>query len=244
MILNLDVILLLLTIIIFTIVQSVFGVGILVFGTPTLLLLGYSFTETLSYLIPCSIVVSSLQVYSQWNHIGLYRFNVFYYLLPMVAFGLSLVLYNTTINIYLIIGIMLILTSFTRFSSSLNEILGRFLSNHFKIGLAITGVIHGLTNLGGAPLLAITNSIYNKKIKIQANVAYAYLTMAIVQIAILIIYGDFAFDIASLLLLSFSAITYLIMGKHVFENTDEKIYNNLMTFFIFLYGLLLLSNSF
>jgi len=244
MILNLDVILLLLTIIIFTIVQSVFGVGILVFGTPTLLLLGYSFTETLSYLIPCSIVVSSLQVYSQWNHIGLYRFNVFYYLLPMVAFGLSLVLYTTTINIYLIIGIMLILTSFTRFSSSLNEILGSFLSNHFKIGLAITGVIHGLTNLGGAPLLAITNNIYNKKIKIQANVAYAYLSMAIVQIAILIIYGDFAFDIASLLLLFFSAITYLIMGKHVFENTDEKIYNNLMTFFIFLYGLLLLSNSF
>src|ERR687885_1890760 len=46
----------------FSVVQSVFGVGLLVFGTPTLLLAGYSFEETLAYLLPCSMAISALQV--------------------------------------------------------------------------------------------------------------------------------------------------------------------------------------
>src|SRR6266853_3469989 len=49
---------------VFSIVQSVFGVGLLLFGTPTLLLTGMAFPLVLTYLLPCSIVVSSLQVAS------------------------------------------------------------------------------------------------------------------------------------------------------------------------------------
>ena len=237
---NPDIFLLLIIIIVFTVVQSVFGVGLLVFGTPSLLLLGYSFTETLTYLIPSSIVVSTLQVYSRWNYITLYRFNVIYYLLPGVAIGLSIILYILSINLYLMIGIMLLLTSLMRFSSSLNELLGVFLSNNFKIGLVIIGFVHGLTNLGGALLVAITNSIYNKKIKIQSNIAYAYLTMAVVQIMLLIVIGDFVFNATALFLTFCSALIYLFIGKRIFENTDEIIYHNLMTFLIFFYGSLLI----
>ena len=47
----------------FSVVQSVFGVGLLVFGTPTLLLAGYSFEETLAYLLPCSMAISALQAW-------------------------------------------------------------------------------------------------------------------------------------------------------------------------------------
>ena len=43
-------------------VQSLFGVGLLVFGTPTLLLLGLPFDRVLLLLLPCSITVSALQV--------------------------------------------------------------------------------------------------------------------------------------------------------------------------------------
>ena len=237
-------ILLVLIVIIFTIVQSIFGVGLLVFGTPSLLLLGYSFTETLAYLLPCSIVVSSLQVYSNWHSITLYRLNVFYYLLPFVALGLLLVLRITIINLYLLIGIMLIFTAFIRFHSSLNEYLGNVLMTKFKLGLAIVGFVHGLTNLGGAPLVTITNSIYNKKAIIQSNIAYAYLTMAIVQLIVLILAGDFMFNIMVLILPFFSVGTYLLVGKKVFEITDEIIYSNLMSFFILIYGIVLILNSF
>ena len=68
--------------------------------------------------------------------------------------------------------------------------------------------------------------------------------MAVVQIVILIVFGDFIYNTTALLLPFCSAIIYLFIGKHVFENTNEIIYNNVMTFFIFLYGLLLISNSF
>ncbi len=50
------------TVLVLAVVQSVFGVGLLVFGTPTLLLLGYPFDQVLAYLLPCSILISALQV--------------------------------------------------------------------------------------------------------------------------------------------------------------------------------------
>ena len=43
-------------------VQSVFGMGILLFGTPTFLLLRYSFSETLGLLLPALFVISVAQV--------------------------------------------------------------------------------------------------------------------------------------------------------------------------------------
>ena len=154
---------LLLVISFFTIVQSVFGVGLLVFGTPTLLLMGYSFPETLSYLLPASIVVSFLQVYKNWNQIILYRINIIFYILPMVAIGLLLITYFFNFNLHLIIGTMLLLTSFTRFSEALNKSLEFHFSNNYKLGFILTGFIHGLTNLGGAPLVIITNGLYKNK---------------------------------------------------------------------------------
>jgi hypothetical protein len=53
---------LVLVVVAFAVLQSVFGVGLLVFGTPTLLLAGFTFAETLGYLLPCSLVISVLQV--------------------------------------------------------------------------------------------------------------------------------------------------------------------------------------
>src|SRR5689334_18088908 len=43
-------------------IQSVFGVGLLVFGTPILLLIGFPFPVVLAYLLPCSLVISTLQI--------------------------------------------------------------------------------------------------------------------------------------------------------------------------------------
>ena len=244
MIPNIDILLLFVIIIILTVAQSVFGVGLLLFGTPSLLLLGYSFTETLSYLLPCSITVSILQVYSNWNQIGTYRFNVFFYLLPMVALGLSIILYTSAFNLYLIIGTMLLVTSVVRFFPQLDDLLGAILANNFKFGLAVIGLVHGLTNLGGAPLVAITSSIYNKKTRIQPNIAYAYLTMALIQIIVLAIVGDFIFSVLLFLLPVCSAIVYLVVGKYAFERTNETYFKNLMTLIIFSYGLLLIYNAF
>lgn len=240
---SLDFLFLILVIFFFTIIQSIFGVGLLVFGTPTLLLMGYSFPETLSYLLPASIVVSFLQVYNAWDNVRLYRTNVILFMLPPVGLGLLLILFILDLSLYLVVGSMLLLTSLARSSSSLNKSLEYYLSRNFKFGFFITGFIHGLTNLGGAPLVIITNGIYNTKKRIQVNVAYAYLFMAIIQVFTLILVGKYVFSYNILLFPIISGIIYLSLGNFVFNFTSEKLYFNLMTSFIFIYGLLLIFKS-
>ena len=46
-------------IIVLAVVQSLFGVGLLVFGTPTLLLLGYPYQDALAILLPAPLVAVS-----------------------------------------------------------------------------------------------------------------------------------------------------------------------------------------
>ena len=160
-----DFLIILIIISLFTIVQSLFGIGILVFGTPTLLFLGYEFTEVLSYLLPSSIAISFCQIYPNQKYIELYKFNVLLYLLPMVVIGLLVVIYFIEFNLMFFVGIILFFTSITRLSTSLTSYFNIFLSNNFKFGLMITGFVHGLSNLGGASLLAITNGLYDNKKK-------------------------------------------------------------------------------
>ena len=44
------------------IIQSIFGTGVLLFGTPLLLIFGYSFHFALIILLPTSILISLLQL--------------------------------------------------------------------------------------------------------------------------------------------------------------------------------------
>ena len=238
-----DFFIMLSVVIIFTIIQSIFGVGILVFGTPTLLLLDFSFFEALSYLLPCSATVSILQLRYGWFRIRLYKLAVIQYMLPGVVFGLVLVVYYLAINLNLIIGLMLILTFLARFSCNINAMFEKFLGGYFRSGFFLTGFIHGLTNLGGAPLVIITNSIYKDKKEIQANTAYAYLFMALSQLAILLLTSSFLFSFNVLLFPLISATIYILLGNYVFNMSSDNLYYNLMSSFILIYGILLFSKD-
>ena len=43
-------------------VQSVLGIGLLVLGTPTLILMNYSFFETMAIILPSSIAISLISI--------------------------------------------------------------------------------------------------------------------------------------------------------------------------------------
>jgi len=238
-----DFLIILLIISIFTIIQSLFGIGILVFGTPTLLLLGYEFTEVLSYLLPPSIVISFCQVYPNQRYIELYKYNVFLYLLPMVIIGLLTVIYFSKFNLMLFVGLILLFTFTSRLSLIPTLFLNNFLSKNFKFGLMITGFIHGLSNLGGAPLLAITNGLYGNKKEIQVNMAYAYFTMATVQLVILCATNVFTYGFSTLLFPLIAFFIFWFFGNKVFVWATELFYYNALTFFILCYALLLIFKS-
>ena len=47
--------------------QSIFGVGLLLFGTPAFLMLDYSFISTLMTILPVSITISFFQIINKKN---------------------------------------------------------------------------------------------------------------------------------------------------------------------------------
>ena len=52
----------LLTIIFTSVIQSMFGTGVLLFGTPLLLLYGYDFQFALTILLPTSVMINIFQI--------------------------------------------------------------------------------------------------------------------------------------------------------------------------------------
>ena len=60
---------LLVVIVFISLLQSIFGVGILLFGTPILLSLGYGFTESLYTLLPLSLIVNLIQIVPNYKFV-------------------------------------------------------------------------------------------------------------------------------------------------------------------------------
>ena len=91
--------------------QSVFGVGLLLFGTPTFLFIGYDFESTLVLLLPVSIAVSFLQIINQKSSIKslvVSEYNLF--CLPfMLLFLVIAIKLGDILDIRLYVSILLII---------------------------------------------------------------------------------------------------------------------------------------
>ena len=167
--------------------QSIFGIGLLLFGTPTFLLLNYNFLDTLNILLPISVSISFLQLFlsKKKNPTFIKNFNLF--TLPFLGISLYFII-NFLDSINLEIFIALIIIFFSLINSKRKKV--NFLKNltSFKKNflLSLIGVIHGLTNLGGS-LLTILSSVINKddKSKTRYCIAYGYLIMGIIQLLVL-----------------------------------------------------------
>ena len=82
---------LVLIVILYSSIQSIIGIGLLLFGTPTLLLAGYSYPETLWILLPASCSLSLMQIFEGRALIESKR-DVFIFTLPALFFSLILVI--------------------------------------------------------------------------------------------------------------------------------------------------------
>ncbi len=225
-----------------SVVQSVFGMGVLIFGTPTLLLLGYDFITTLGYLLPASFAISFLQVVSR----GSVRIPVseYLYLLSLPGIGLGLWLTDASplaswTNI--LVGGTLLFSAMVRFWSPSQKLVAKFLEKHLPTYHFIMGVIHGLTNLGGALLAILAGGTNTKKEAIRYTIAYYYLAFIIVQMLLLTTvmgHPDLLFtNIPGAII---AALVYLLVGNRIFIRTSNHSYNRALTLFIALYGVTVL----
>ena len=154
----------LLTVVATSVIQSIFGVGVLLFGTPLLLLLGYGFVDALGVLLPVSIAISALQVLRHYEDIdtGFYK-NVLVYSIPLVVLFLLLVT-SVKINISLVIGALLIFVALKSFSAAIERTL-QSVVKYERIYLMVMGLVHGVSNLGGSMLTMIITANITQKTK-------------------------------------------------------------------------------
>lgn len=234
----------LVTVVVTSFIQSIFGVGVLLFGTPLLLLQGYDFLHAVSILLPISVSINFIQIAKdyRWVDLGFYK-KILIYTIPFVVIFL-LVVTRFKINIGMIIGIFLLFVAAKDYSLKVNKAI-KFLVRYEKAYFIVMGTIHGLTNLGGSLLTAIVHSKEYEKNITRVTVAVSYATFAIFQILTLLGSG---YNIST----SLSGIgIYLIAGIAVFLVTEKMVYMDIkndsytkyFAVFLFLSGILLCVKS-
>lgn len=225
-----------------SVVQSVFGMGILVFGTPALLLMGYDFIPTLGYLLPASFAISLLQVLSARS--GQFKASRYLYLLclPGISAGLWLAGASPLASwTNILIGGTLLFSALVRFWPPSRMVLSALLEKHIAVYHLGMGVIHGLTNLGGAFLTILASGTRTDKGGIRDTIAYYYLAFTVIQIFSLAVFmGQFNMLIASLPAAVISATVYLVIGKRLFSLTSDAVYSKALTVFMACFGIIVL----
>lgn len=226
----------------FSIIQSIIGVGLLLFGTPTLLLMGYSFYETLSILLPASLSISAFQVFESKQFSRDLKIEFNFYCLPFVMLGLGYILFvNDKINLTIFVAQMLLVSALLRLVGPLNGKISKFINHHRKIYQVFMGLIHGITNMGGGLLTLYSGAVNkNEKEATRALVAYGYLLMGLIQYLLLLYYRPQFLTLEIFIYSAIALASYFIFGKRIYNIIHDRIFYHAVTTIIFIYGFILL----
>ncbi len=234
----------LLTVIVTSVIQSLFGVGVLLFGTPMLLLLGYDFVNALSVLLPISLAINAFQILKHYRHIDADFFkNVLLYTIPLVVWFLFIATSNK-LNIGLLVGAFLVFVALKSFVPAVERLL-QALVKYEKAYLALMGLVHGLTNLGGALLTAIVHGKQYDKNTTRVTIAVCYATFALFQLTTLLVLGS-EFELTysqQATFLQIGVIVFLLTEELVYSGIDNNKYSTFFAAFLLASGILLITKS-
>ncbi len=227
-----------------TMIQSMFGVGVLLFGTPALLLLGYEFIPVLVILLPISVTINLLQMIKHHVHTDLdFVKDVLRFSIPGVVVFLFIAS-SGEININFFVGLFLVFIALKGVARPARDSLA-WLIRYESAYLVVMGIIHGLTNLGGSLLTAIVHGKNYGKDRTRVTIAISYAMFAVFQLITLIWLGQvkavsYSDNIA---LLQWGILVFLLTEEVVYTQIDNQKYQAVFAGFLFISGLLLLWKS-
>ena len=212
------------------VVQSLFGVGLLLFGTPTLLLLGYSFPQTLALLLPASITISLLQVSTTRppDRQFVWRFAV-WCLAPLVLALATVLLFKLSTSLNLAVMLLLVVFVLLRISPSVSGRASTWVAEHDRPWLVLMGVVHGVSNLGGALLVILAASRSGDKEEIRRVVAFCYACFAAIQLAVLAALTRGVFDWRQPVAAVTAAVVFAAIGERLFRSMPVRAFNSFLT---------------
>ena len=231
----------LLIIVLLSIFQSVFGIGLLIIGTPTFLLLGYNFFDVLNILLPFSITISLLQViYSKEIDSGFNK-KILLYCIPSLILALSiLVKYENSIDFILLISFTIIFFSILNLSNFKNIIFNDS-NERINISLVVLGLIHGFTNLGGSFFTLICANINKQKKLIRHNIANGYLILGVAQLLFINIF--YKTLIVSNLYYLYIPILSFFAAQYFYNKINSQLFSKILNITILLYGIYIFLNN-
>jgi|TARA_B110000008_G_C16838080_1_gene511443 uncharacterized protein len=225
-------------IIIFSIIQSILGVGLLLFGTPTLLLMNYSYTETLWVLLPCSVAISLTQIINNYGLIESKK-NAILFIVPAMVISLTIVIvFENSIDISKVVGFFLLYTGVIKFSKRAQHYLFNLMKKHFQLYYLLIGFIHGVSNMGGGPLSIFMSIVHSNKRQVQTNIAFIYLILASIQLIVLFILDADNVKYFSFVLVSITLLVYLGTSRFLTNKVNDRKYMLMINTLILIYGFL------
>ena len=222
-------------------IQSIFGVGLLLFGTPSFLLLGYDFANTINILMPVSITISALQFFkskvSDRNFIKEYNLFCLPFLILFLVMALK---FKHLLDFKILVAFLLIFSSILILNKRRFSSFKKIFFNSKKYILIGMGCVHGLTNMGGS-FLAIYSTLISKNIKEVARyyISYGYLIMGILQFITVLFISIKILDFNKLYYVFLAVMIYFPTQK-IFKNINDKKFSKYINLIALTYGILIL----
>lgn len=233
------------TVFVFSLVQSLFGMGLLIFGTPTLLLLGFDFSATLATLLPASITISFIQVLEDRFIEPRFVRHFALWCLPSLGLGLAILIrYGPELPLEPVLGTIMLVFASLQLMPKLSTRARVAVRRNSTVWMVVMGTVHGLSNLGGSVLSVVATAFSSDKLKIRRTIAFCYLSFAIVQILILLVFQPGIFNRSHLLTMALAGTVYILLGRRTFRRLPQMAFERLFVMFMFAYGFILFAKGF
>lgn len=227
-------------ILLFSGIQSIVGVGLLLFGTPTLLLFGYAYPEVLWILLPSSCSLSLLQIF-EGSKLITSKKSVYFLTIPSLIISLLIVIkLDYIFDIKKIVGLILVLIALLRISALPDNWMNIMLKRYQKFCYLMIGFIHGFSNLGGAPLSVVVSAAYKDRRTVNANIAFVYFILASSQLLVLFAYESKLFSLSYLLFVPIVLMNHLILKNIIVARVNNIVFKKLINLIILVFGLICL----
>ena len=223
-----------------SIIQSILGVGVLLIGTPILILLGYPYFDVLSLTLPTSFAISLSQIIKLNSSIDMSFVKMaLLFTIPMIPLGMFISKYFGT-WIGAVVGLYLIIISFNKIMNILLPLNASW--NRQKLVFFVLGLVHGVTNLGGAILPSLVNQKNREKEEKLGTVATVYFSFAFIQILFLLVFESTIeknFTRTGICLFT-GLIGYLVIGQWLFKSINTEKYSRFLKLYTFTLGVILI----
>ena len=135
-----------------------------------------------------------------------------------------------------IVGAFLLIMGLLRSSSVLKNNLDLLITKHPKAIFLSTGLIHGLSNMGGGLLSFLMASIHKNKLNIRTNIAFVYCCFCFLQLILLSLFKAEPVNLDCLVFPAFSLLIFLLLNRFLMDLINENEFQHAISLIIIIYG--------